>query len=152
MYEQRPTLSPDDPWNRHPPAVRPELIPALPRPHPVLRPSPVELRPAFAQTEQRRVAGTEAQPARRPIDRQRLNLVPRRIRDPKRQRLQRELNPHPPMPDGLCFQPVPEDAERLRPWAVNQRAVIRHGRWVQRDPQSMFADRYEVDFEFRSGV
>src|SRR5579863_1937486 len=53
MDKRRPTTGADQPRNRNAAAVGAELIAALSAAHPVSRAAPVELRPAFAQAEQR---------------------------------------------------------------------------------------------------
>ena len=53
MDEHAPPIGADQPLDRHPSAVGPELIAALTVPHPIGRTLAIELRSALAEPEQR---------------------------------------------------------------------------------------------------
>src|SRR5512142_342341 len=59
MDEHRPARCADEPLDRNTPSVRSQLIPALPAAHAVDVAAAIELRPAFAQAENRTIAQLE---------------------------------------------------------------------------------------------
>src|SRR5258708_10463981 len=59
MDEERPAAGADQPLHRHASAVRPQLVPALPVAHDVDGSAAIELRSAFTERQQRRVADQE---------------------------------------------------------------------------------------------
>ena len=79
MDEKPPAGRADQPLHRHAAAVRAELIPALPVAHGVDGAAAVELRTAFPERQQRRVADEKLEHAGL-VDRELLNGLPRGIR------------------------------------------------------------------------
>ena len=61
MHEHPPAVRSDQPLDRHAPAMRPQLVPALAVAHPIDGALAVELRAAFAEAEQRSFAEEKRQ-------------------------------------------------------------------------------------------
>ena len=99
MDEHCPARGADEPRNRHAPAVSGQAITTLATHHSIGRTSAIELRPAFAQSEQRRVPSQKSEDPGFRVDCQLLDIFSRCIRDAERRRVGRYLNFHVSCPN-----------------------------------------------------
>ena len=122
--EHRPAARADQPGDGDASAVRAKLVAALPAAHAVVGSAPVELRAAFAETEQRRLACRERNGARLRIDPQPLDGF---AADGEPERVGREVDAQRAVLNGPRAG-VADFGERRTPRGSDQRAVRGHGR------------------------
>src|SRR5438128_3985196 len=127
MNEQRPSAGPDQPLNRHPPAVSAKLVSALPAMHRIARTSTVKLRSPFAKPEHRFVSYGKVHRARLLIDAKSLNMPAVICVDEDRQRIRRQLHQQISATNRLHACEACEPSRRKRPRFLSKRPVVWNG-------------------------